>query len=292
MSLTNPNAASDMSALDAEAHLYVEQHSRKIVGLDFEMARGILVKRGQTAVRVQAVTTRDPLLRVPVATDSLDPFEREARARLRNPSRIDQRNSSKRMEAIVPSPESSVVQEIPASSEIVASSVVMPDPVAEERAAVGAIVGEVTLAIAEELPDVAMENPGMHAEVEEDPEGPTPEQLVLLEQQPDVDADALMEQDVALYGDEYTADAVDEMVTGDDYESAESGNEEFEDIDFETLGIDPGEPTTGKPGSEEKILMLAARYAVGVPLWNNMDAGHGKTDEDDLMSHKSPNRAH
>lgn len=196
------------------------------------------------------------------------------------------------MEAIVPSPESSVVQEIPASSEIVASSVVMPDPVAEERAAVEAIVGEVTLAIAEELPDVAMENPGMHAEVEEDPEGPTPEQLVLLEQQPDVDADALMEQDVALYGDEYTADAVDEMVTGDDYESAESGNEEFEDIDFETLGIDPGEPTTGKPGSEEKILMLAARYAVGVPLWNNMDAGHGKTDEDDLMSHKSPNRAH
>lgn len=46
---------------------------------------------------------------------------------------------------------------------------------------------------------------------------------------------------------------------------------EFEDIDFESLGIDPKEPTLAKPGSEEKVLILAARYAAGVPLWHLSD---------------------
>lgn len=45
----------------------------------------------------------------------------------------------------------------------------------------------------------------------------------------------------------------------------------FEEIDFESLGIDPGAPTVAKPGSEEKVLMLAARYAAGVPLWHEKD---------------------
>jgi hypothetical protein len=46
---------------------------------------------------------------------------------------------------------------------------------------------------------------------------------------------------------------------------------EFEEIDFEALGIDPKEPTVAKPGSEEKVLILAARYAAGVPLWHDSD---------------------
>jgi len=46
---------------------------------------------------------------------------------------------------------------------------------------------------------------------------------------------------------------------------------EFEEIDFEALGIDPKEPTIAKPGSEEKVLILAARYAAGVPLWHDSD---------------------
>lgn len=46
---------------------------------------------------------------------------------------------------------------------------------------------------------------------------------------------------------------------------------EFEEIDFESLGIDPKEPTVAKPGSEEKVLILAARYAAGVPLWHDSD---------------------
>lgn len=49
----------------------------------------------------------------------------------------------------------------------------------------------------------------------------------------------------------------------------EEGN--FEEIDFESLGIDPAAPTVAKPGSEEKVLMLAARYAAGVPLWHEKD---------------------
>jgi hypothetical protein len=46
---------------------------------------------------------------------------------------------------------------------------------------------------------------------------------------------------------------------------------EFEEIDFEAMGIDPKEPTVAKPGSEEKVLILAARYAAGVPLWHDSD---------------------
>ena len=55
-------------------------------------------------------------------------------------------------------------------------------------------------------------------------------------------------------------------------EGTESGGEAiFEQIDFESLGIDPDGPTVAKPGSEEKVLMLAARYAAGVPLWHEND---------------------
>ena len=62
-------------------------------------------------------------------------------------------------------------------------------------------------------------------------------------------------------------------------DSTEFGTEytgDFEEIDFDSLGIDPGAPTTAKPGTEEKVLMLAARYAAGVPLWHNEDCyDHG-----------------
>jgi hypothetical protein len=53
-------------------------------------------------------------------------------------------------------------------------------------------------------------------------------------------------------------------------------DELFEEVDFEALGIDPGCPTIAKPGSEEKVIMLAARYAAGLPLWHNSDCyDHG-----------------
>lgn len=62
---------------------------------------------------------------------------------------------------------------------------------------------------------------------------------------------------------------------GTDYDSDREGLS-FEDIDFAALGIDPTKPTAAKPGSEEKVMMLAARYAAGVPLWHDRDCyDHG-----------------
>jgi hypothetical protein len=37
------------------------------------------------------------------------------------------------------------------------------------------------------------------------------------------------------------------------------------------LGINPLEPTLARPGSEDKVQMLAARYAAGLPLWHEED---------------------
>ncbi len=63
--------------------------------------------------------------------------------------------------------------------------------------------------------------------------------------------------------------------SGEDEYSAEF-SDKFEEIDFEALGIDPSGPTAAKPGTEEKVLMLAARYAAGVPLWHGSDCyDHG-----------------
>jgi len=72
----------------------------------------------------------------------------------------------------------------------------------------------------------------------------------------------------------YSDDA--ELDYGSDYETDSDESVSFEDIDFEALGIDPTKPTAAKPGSEEKVLMLAARYAAGVPLWHDHDCyDHG-----------------
>ena len=69
--------------------------------------------------------------------------------------------------------------------------------------------------------------------------------------------------------EEYAVESV-----GTEYSSEFS--DKFEEIDFEALGIDPSGPTAAKPGTEEKVLMLAARYAAGVPLWHGSDCyDHG-----------------
>ena len=64
--------------------------------------------------------------------------------------------------------------------------------------------------------------------------------------------------------------------------SAIEGYEFLSDLDagfeeeLKSLGVDPGSPTAAKPGSEEKVMMLAARYAAGLPLWHNDDCyDHG-----------------
>jgi len=59
--------------------------------------------------------------------------------------------------------------------------------------------------------------------------------------------------------------------------SFEHADGEFEAESFE--GVDPLAPTSAKPGSDEKVKMLAARYAAGVPLWHNSDCyDHGPAD--------------
>lgn len=69
---------------------------------------------------------------------------------------------------------------------------------------------------------------------------------------------------------------------GTDYE------ESFEDFDYTALGIDPITPTAAKPGSEDKVRVLAARYAAGLPLWHDEDCyDHGPrgslVEEDELV---------
>ena len=55
----------------------------------------------------------------------------------------------------------------------------------------------------------------------------------------------------------------------------------FDDMDYLALGLDPSRPTDAKPGSEDKVLMLAARYTAGLPLWHaedRYDHGPGQLD--------------
>ncbi|MBN69016.1 MULTISPECIES: hypothetical protein [Gimesia] len=50
----------------------------------------------------------------------------------------------------------------------------------------------------------------------------------------------------------------------------------FGEEEYRQMGINPDEATQAKPGSEQKVLMLAARYAAGLPLWNHSDCyDHG-----------------
>ena len=44
---------------------------------------------------------------------------------------------------------------------------------------------------------------------------------------------------------------------------------------------DPLEPTYARPGSDEKVAVLAARYATGLPLWNQDDCfDHANENQD------------
>ncbi len=67
-----------------------------------------------------------------------------------------------------------------------------------------------------------------------------------------------------------------EAVNLTDRELAVDYDEMFDEEDFRAMGIDPSSPTVAKPGSEDKVVMLAARYASGLPLWHGSDCyDHG-----------------
>jgi hypothetical protein len=73
--------------------------------------------------------------------------------------------------------------------------------------------------------------------------------------------------------------------------AAEDG---FFDLDeemafYNSVGVNPSGPTAAKPGSEDKVRVLAARYAAGLPFWHKDDVvDHGPKvkivdeDEEDL----------
>lgn len=69
------------------------------------------------------------------------------------------------------------------------------------------------------------------------------------------------------------------VVEGGEEEDVEGYDEE----DFVAMGIDPALPTRARPGSEAKVMMLSARYAAGLPLWNDEDCYEHGPRENDLM---------
>ena len=52
---------------------------------------------------------------------------------------------------------------------------------------------------------------------------------------------------------------------------------------FFATGVDPTQSTAARPGTEEKVLMLTARYAAGVALWNSHDRCDHGLKECELM---------
>lgn len=59
----------------------------------------------------------------------------------------------------------------------------------------------------------------------------------------------------------------------------------FEGDELVLTGVDPLIPTEAKPGSEEKVRMLAARYAAGIPLWHDKDCyDHGPAQTEFLAN--------
>ncbi len=53
--------------------------------------------------------------------------------------------------------------------------------------------------------------------------------------------------------------------------------------EFKAMGVNPSKSTKAKPGTEEKVLMLSARYAAGLPLWHDRDCYDHGPKERELM---------
>lgn len=73
----------------------------------------------------------------------------------------------------------------------------------------------------------------------------------------------------------------DEVLEGFDYDLDESVTFDLEE--FKAMGINPFKATPARPGSDEKVLMLSARYAAGLPLWHDSDCYDHGPHERDLM---------
>lgn len=67
-----------------------------------------------------------------------------------------------------------------------------------------------------------------------------------------------------------------DIAVGTEFSAEDMEAEVYDDGDFVMPEQGPLSPTGAKPGSEDKVRMLAARYAAGVPLWHESDCyDHG-----------------
>ena len=57
----------------------------------------------------------------------------------------------------------------------------------------------------------------------------------------------------------------------------------FDAEEFKAMGINPFKATHARPGSDEKVMMLSARYAAGLPLWHDSDCYDHGPHETELM---------
>ena len=89
------------------------------------------------------------------------------------------------------------------------------------------------------------------------------------------EVDQELEDDYGLLGESSRDGADDDDLDGD------LEVEGFTEEDFAALGVDPNRPTKARPGSSEKVLVLSARYAAGLPLWHSDDCyEHGPREMD------------
>ncbi|HLJ11505.1 MAG TPA: hypothetical protein VKU82_09960 [Planctomycetaceae bacterium] len=72
------------------------------------------------------------------------------------------------------------------------------------------------------------------------------------------------------------------LAAHDDYDLDDNGAT-FDIEEFKAMGINPLKSTKAKPGTEEKVLMLSARYAAGLPLWHDRDCYDHGPKERELM---------
>lgn len=75
-----------------------------------------------------------------------------------------------------------------------------------------------------------------------------------------------------------------DIAIGNELSFEDAAEEAYLEEDFDFSNIDPVSPTAAKPGSDDKVRMLAARYAAGVPLWHDGDCyDHGPSDHSDPL---------
>lgn len=74
----------------------------------------------------------------------------------------------------------------------------------------------------------------------------------------------------------FKIDPARDLAIGTELSFEEMDDHYSDELAFDFTDVDPLNPTVAKPGSIDKVKMLAARYATGVPLWHDSDCyDHG-----------------